>query len=398
MLLLIARALSTKPETEHRPTAIDTTQASASTSSLATPASDGQSKQSSSRNVPINERTLALNKQMDEQAESSGPSIDADPTAAYVSAKLEHMTLTRQQATATSKEKKANVLKIHLLKATMDKAKAAYLFNRHDAEAAFNDAKSKLEGDTKLNHANGTSVSSPESEAVGDQAGEAYGEPEHDGDDSLETTAEPGISLNGQETATSAPVEAEEEEPGSMFGSMLEEMPETETIETGAVVRVRDMAIPKHISAKPPRGLLEEAVKRRDRFARTNFSVISTSRAVRAALLIRWEDATEQRFVMDEEACYDKVQAFNYVATLALFALDANSVSRQLAPAFRVLWLELEAKRKLEEEAAYREHIKLLQDVVRPRTEDATSVRLPFFQLSDLSNSIRVEPSQSNST
>lgn len=163
-------------------------------------------------------------------------------------------------------------------------------------------------------------------------------------------------------------VEHQEVEEETMFGNLLEELPTEEITPTGTVVTIRDMAIPRALSNKLPTSVLTEAISKFDRYATVQYQAISgSSRAVRCACTIRWTGGKTDQWVMDSVACRDSIQAEQYVATLALHDVQfrpsigfaggvpassmAVSYHRNLPPAYRELWEELEVVRKRDDEA-----------------------------------------------
>lgn len=175
---------------------------------------------------------------------------------------------------------------------------------------------------------------------------------------------------------------------GDFFGNMLDEMPAEETTESGTTVPVRNMALPKHFSGKTPKVSLEETVRKLDKYATVVFTVLSRSRAVRAGVTIRWsaDGGKTQSFAMDDVACWDQRQAYDYVATVALFAVamgekgSGMAVNKALPTVFRDLWDELVAKRRAEDEDGYRAKLQLYRSLAAPRVQDAPSkVRLAFL-------------------
>ncbi|KNE87149.1 hypothetical protein PSTG_19472 [Puccinia striiformis f. sp. tritici PST-78] len=73
---------------------------------------------------------------------------------------------------------------------------------------------------------------------------------------------------------------------------------------------------------------------------------------------------------MEDEACRDETQAYNYVATLALFYLNSQNVTsthRYLPVTFGELWDELEEKRKKEDDQKYLDLVKSLLAVFKHR-------------------------------
>ncbi|KAI0348676.1 P-loop containing nucleoside triphosphate hydrolase protein [Trametopsis cervina] len=160
---------------------------------------------------------------------------------------------------------------------------------------------------------------------------------------------------------------SDSEEPGGLL-DLLQAMPETETSAQGTTVHIRDFPLPKHWSGRTPRFLLQESVHKSDRYAITEFLNISGhSRAKRATVRIRWNRDQDEgsEWTMDDVACYDEIQAENYVATIALhaltfpptpgFAIGTTAAASQatsfrlLPPRFRDLWGELEEKRKADD-------------------------------------------------
>lgn len=197
-------------------------------------------------------------------------------------------------------------------------------------------------------------------------------------------TPDPGSSAtdstaatNSPETPSAAADKASEagaaEDQDSLFGNLLDEMPSTETNDHGSTVPVRDMALPKHYSGKTPKANLEETVRKMDKYATVVFKVISRSRAVRASVCIRWDGGRTQTWEMQETACYDQKQAYDYVATVALFAVSSTAVNKQLPLIFRDLWDELVLKKKEEDDELYRQQLKVFKAIAEPRLQPPPS-------------------------
>lgn len=172
---------------------------------------------------------------------------------------------------------------------------------------------------------------------------------------------------------------AESDDEGGMFGDLLDEMPKQEVADNNTIVIVRDMPLPRHFSGKTPRSLLEDAIRRQDKFAQTRYLVISRSRAIRASVDIRWQGGKVDTYSMEDEACYDDIQAYNYVATVALFKLAPGPSNRLLPPGFRELWEELEVKRKVHDDRGYTEHLRDLMRIVKDRASSSAAVRQQNF-------------------
>ncbi|KIK28427.1 hypothetical protein PISMIDRAFT_673419 [Pisolithus microcarpus 441] len=124
------------------------------------------------------------------------------------------------------------------------------------------------------------------------------------------------------------------------------------------------MSFVKHGSTRLPKLALMEYVSKVDRFATVEFNIISgLSRAKRAAVRVLWHGKGMNEWRMEDVACYDELQAQEYIATVVLHALmfpktegfafgsqtagPVGSTSyRFFPPAFRTLWDDLEAIRK----------------------------------------------------
>lgn len=198
-----------------------------------------------------------------------------------------------------------------------------------------------------------------------------------------------------------------DEEGTSLFGSMFNDQSadlkpdgtastsnaQTSTSDSNSTqqtVAVRDMSLPKHFVGKSPRTLLEECIRRLDKYVQPRYFVVSGgSRAVKASVEIKWQsskmiaehggsingsspvfDKPVQTFIMEDDACADEKQAYNYVATIALFHLNAHnplSVQRSLPTIFRDLWNEFKDKRKRDDDKGYIEHLKTLMTLVKTR-------------------------------
>lgn len=186
----------------------------------------------------------------------------------------------------------------------------------------------------------------------------------------------PGAAANGT-------AENKDEDGDGFFGNLLDEMPTEEKNDKGTTIPVRNMALPKHFSGRTPRISLQDTVRKLDKPARVQFAVISKSRAVRASVTIRWSpDESGKRgrvqyFDMQDVACWDQKQAYDYIATVALFAI-ANSpqgngmaLNKALPTVFRDLWDEFVAERTAQEEERYREKLKLYKAIAEPRCQEA---------------------------
>ncbi|BGP39119.1 hypothetical protein JCM10449v2_003057 [Rhodotorula kratochvilovae] len=269
-----------------------------------------------------------------------------------------------------------------LLKDKIKGVEGDYTFRKPDAEKLYREERTQLDAAQLSARLNGTTLESsfpglpaaPTSPAVDSLAASA----------DITPSASATPATNGTTTSPPSPEKAstaggDDGDEGDFFGNMLDEMPAEETTEEGTTVPVRNMSLPKHFSGKTPKVSLEETVRKLDKYATVVFQVLSRSRAVRAGVTIRWSEngGRTQSFAMDDVACWDQKQAFDYVATLALFAVASSAqgsgmaVNKALPTVFRDLWDELVARRKGEDEEEYRVKLKLYRSLAAPRVQEA---------------------------
>lgn len=182
----------------------------------------------------------------------------------------------------------------------------------------------------------------------------------------------PDISLEEgtQAAPPHEPTEVSAGEDDTMFGSILEEAPSNGDEVSNTTVSIRDMSLPKHFSGKSPRSLLEDLVRKQDKFARISFENLTPhSNAVRCSLYIVWDGGKVDHFEMKEESCRDIFQSQNYVSTMALYKLSTTPIHRQLPVVFKQLWDELEAKKHTEDERAYIEEIRYFKSIADSRRQ-----------------------------
>jgi ATP-dependent RNA helicase DHX29 len=184
--------------------------------------------------------------------------------------------------------------------------------------------------------------------------------------------------------------DADSDESGGLF-DLLEELPATETTNTGTIITLKDMALPKQWAGRTPKILLKETVARLDRYAVITYNLISgSSRAKRASVTVCWDGAKEDKWTMNDVACPDETQAEHYIALTALHALTfpqsegfacssggpSNSTFfRLLPPTFRDLWGELEEVRKEKEDSRNRQVWAKLHSIIEPKVGSDKKVR-----------------------
>ncbi|KAI0335964.1 P-loop containing nucleoside triphosphate hydrolase protein [Cubamyces sp. BRFM 1775] len=286
-----------------------------------------------------------------------------DPNDEFVRLKLRIMDLT----TFRRADEKADATFLQELQRRLKEVQQDYLFDQREAEAMFAVERSKVEANALQNKLRAAADAVPAKPSP--QVRRKIKEP-------------PSRAESVASASTADVFEDNEGSTGGMF-ELLEQMPETETTESGVTVQVRDMALPKHWSGRTPKVLLTENVRKADRYAVISYSCISgASRAKRCSVEIRWDGGRTQLWSMDEVACHDTIQAEHYISTVALHALTfpqsdgfaaggtstgSQTSFRLLPPVFRDLWDELEQKRRLDDDSTNRAVWAKLRDILTPK-------------------------------
>lgn len=317
--------------------------------------------------------------------------IEEDPDTAYVTLKLRLTSLQRKMGiagkagkkggkvvkaksvvTSIVKPKSAEDAELELLESRLKAIQGLYLFNAKQAEATFAVERAKLDKQELAERLAGKAKerAQPKLPATKPRA-----------------EAEPAASAGS--TPNEGIEDANEDDP--VLSAIFEEADSTPAAaEDAETVKVRSMPLPKNYTGKTPRSLLDEAVRRLDRYAKTTYRVSSrASSAVRAVVTIRWESGRIDQYGMPDEACENQDQAFQYVATLALFAntpATDGSVIRLLPANFRDLWDELVSRRNRYLQEADRSSLAMYEEIVDGRVASSTnsvgSIRPDFMQRS----------------
>ncbi|KAI0318481.1 P-loop containing nucleoside triphosphate hydrolase protein [Amylostereum chailletii] len=178
--------------------------------------------------------------------------------------------------------------------------------------------------------------------------------------------------------------EADSEEGDAGMLDLLDEIPTVSVSDSGTIVQLRTMALPKQTASRLPKKYLADMVIKADGYAIISYrSVSGPSRAKRAGVTIRWIGGKVEDWTMEDVACPEMEQAEQYISTVALHAMTfplsdgfaagasgaANSQTffRLFPPAFRELWDELEVKRKSLEDAINRRIWSELRTIVEPK-------------------------------
>ncbi|KAK4055699.1 hypothetical protein OIV83_000245 [Microbotryomycetes sp. JL201] len=340
-------------------------------SSTPIPAADGGVDQRALR-----QRLQDFESRLTEELESD----ETDANQTYVAIKLKLTDLQRAQGAAKRAHRGNQSLdaaaleaeslrdmQIDVLQRKLKSIEDDYTFRKVDAEQMYRAERTKLDAAQLAARLNGVDI----------QPSQGTNHFVKTTEPSSELKAQPSQPVDPSDKASSVnskgPEHNSEDMGETMFGTMLDEMPQTETNDQGTTIPVRDMALPKHFSGKTPKMNLEDTVRKTDRYATISFKKISSSRAVRAAVTIRWSGGRMQTFKMQNVACHDQKQAFDYIATVALFEISTTAVNKQLPTVYRDLWDELVAEKKQQDDAAYREQLKLFRSIAEPRVQDPAS-------------------------
>ncbi len=292
--------------------------------------------------------------------ERRSPSQDSDVTASYVRLKMEIDELTTRRKPSETRD--ADVLRG--LQRRLEGIKQDYLYDVFEAEEAYRIHRDKTDAAALEARLRGVHPHAPKEES-------------------------PAPSHSKKLPPSVPPIDpdifdedSDSDTPGGLLG-ILQEMPATDTSEQGVTVQIRDIPPPKNWSGQTPRTLLQEIVRKMDRYADVTFRAISgMSRARRAAVRIRWDKGKFNEWTMEDIACYDLSQAEQYISTVALHALifpstegfafggtsTGNQTSfRLLPPVYRDLWNEFEEKRRADDDAFNRSIWSKLRTILEPK-------------------------------
>lgn len=249
--------------------------------------------------------------------------------------------------------------------------RAMYTFNPKRAEAAYAEERSKLDkAELASRLAEKAKQRMALAASLSDQPLET---PQKDSSIQAETPSHNGTTSTGESNGID-----------TLFGDMLEDDSANTGQEdaspllssSGSVIIIRSMPLPKGYTGKTPRSLLDDAIRRLDKYAKATYRVLARGRAVRAVVTLRWEASGKvEQYGMEEEACDNQDQAFQYVATLALFAVSGDSgVHRMLPAVFRDLWDELSKRRIDADIASYEKRLQMFREIAdaRPAVNSST--------------------------
>lgn len=172
----------------------------------------------------------------------------------------------------------------------------------------------------------------------------------------------------------------DDDDDDGLFGGLLDNVPDDLTTSSesnvSSTIIMKEM-IPKTFTGKLPKDQLNEFCRKKDGKVKISFDEDRGGNLYKCSLKIRWSNekkGQDKEWNMGNVACRRKIEAENYVATLALFELTDLPIYLTFPTFFRDLWLELtEEKRSAENKiklAEEQERIKLLIDVIEEKKKE----------------------------
>ena len=307
--------------------------------------------------------------------DAGGPYAGDDPDAEYIRLKLKMDALRKEYSNPGGAEE------LRILQTRLDEVKQSYFLRQKASETEYRLERSRLDSEVLEAKLRGLS----DVPLVPPAPPEVVSPPKHRPPDlkpakPLKTNTDVFDDDSGDES------------PGGLF-EILQEIPATETTASGSTVRLQSMEVPKHWSGRTPKVLLQETIKKKDKYAVANYTRISgPSRIQRASVTVWWDGSRMQSWSMDDVGCPDLTQAEQYISTVALHALtfpasdgfalggspaaSTQTFFRLLPTAFRDLWDELEMKRRESSDATNRAAWAKLRTIARMKIESQSKVRI----------------------
>jgi len=198
----------------------------------------------------------------------------------------------------------------------------------------------------------------------------------------------------------------EDAEDETLFGELLDSIPQSETIDTGETIFLRDFSNVKGTTSalRSPRQLLEDALRKISPFVKIDWQDLSTTRVKRARLKLHWPSNTKLKLAHRHHlwdsgnvGCPDQKMARDYVSVLALYdlvesGLTNTPVEKYLSASFRLVWDELEAQKKERSDQKARLEMRLLTSILDEKMELASQKKSVRPRLTNEHEGPNVEP------
>ncbi|CAI2171063.1 13558_t:CDS:10 [Funneliformis geosporum] len=173
-------------------------------------------------------------------------------------------------------------------------------------------------------------------------------------------------------------------ENGDLFGGLLDNVPDNSVSSniTHTSLTIIEMSLSNTNTGRLPKDYLQEFCLSKDIQVKISFvkdQASSGEKLYKYFLLIQWSDGQKKEWNMENVACRTKIEAENYISTLALFELTDLPIYTAFPSCFRDLWLELENEKKSAQNkiklAEQKERIKFLIDVVEEKKKEEIFVK-----------------------
>ena len=322
----------------------------------------------------IKARILTYNDANTDPEDDIDPLEASDPTRMYVQLKLQ---CDRLSSTPVSKDVAEEIRVIRQMAQELTKD---YLFDEKDAQAQYRLERERVNKEMLQERLRSLQPEEPLPQALPvDKQQQRSHTPS-----SRRSTPGPGTDI----------FEDSEDSSGGLL-AFLDEALSSEINDQGTLIKLRDMALPKHWAGQTPKMLLRDLVVKIDRYAAISYNIISQqSRAKRANAIISWQNRRRDEWSMNDVGCRDEAQAEQYIATVALHALTypltdgfaasapssagSHTAFRLLPAVYRDLWDELEKSRKFRDDLVNRKAWAKLRDILDFKLESSLKVWFPY--------------------
>ncbi|CAG8519373.1 1074_t:CDS:10 [Funneliformis mosseae] len=173
-------------------------------------------------------------------------------------------------------------------------------------------------------------------------------------------------------------IERSDGEDEDLFGGLLDNVPDNSVTSNTShtSLTIREISLPNKYTGRLPKDYLQEFCLSKDSQVKISFvkdKTLSGETLYKYFLSIQWSDGHKKEWNMENVACRTKIEAENYISTLALFELTDLPTYTAFPSCFRDLWLELENEKKSAQNkiklAEQKERIKFLIDVVEEKKQ-----------------------------
>jgi ATP-dependent RNA helicase DHX29 len=346
------------------------------------PATQREPRQSINANLDgIKARILASYDANTSSEDGIDPLEASDPTRMYVQLKLQCDRLSSKPVSKDVAEE------IQVIRQMAQELTKDYLFDEKDAQAQYRQERERVNKEILQERLRSSQPEEPLSQTPSVDKQQQSQTPS-----SRRSTPGPRIDIF-----------EDSEDSSSGLLAFLDEALSSETNDQGTLIKLRDMALPKHWAGQTPKMLLRDLVVKIDRYAAVSYNIISQqSRVKRANTIISWQGRKRDEWSMHDVGCHDEAQAEQYIATVALHALTypltdgfaasapssagSHTAFRLLPAVYRDLWDELEKSRKIRDDLVNRKAWAKLRDILDFKLESNSKVQFPYVSYDHLND------------